>query len=53
MKIKLLKPATWRGNKHRSGSVHDVDQALAQKLIARDLAALHKDEEPDAPAASE
>lgn len=38
MKIKLTKKAEWGGASHKSGSTHDVDAALAAKLIARGYA---------------
>lgn len=38
MQIKLVKPAQWGGEKYRTGSKHDVDAALAGKLISRGLA---------------
>ena len=52
MQIKLKKKAQWEGVQHKAGSVHDVDAALAEKLIARGYAEEHVPvEEPDAPAA--
>lgn len=41
MKIKLTKKAQWDGTSHKTGSVHDVDAALAAKLIARGYAKEH------------
>ena len=41
MQIKLTKKAQWEGQSHKSGSVHDVDAALAAKLIARGYAKEH------------
>ena len=38
MKIKLTKKTQWDGVSHKSGSTHDVDAALAAKLIARGYA---------------
>lgn len=38
MQIKLTKKAQWGGQSHKSGSTHDVDAALAAKLIARGYA---------------
>lgn len=38
MQIKLTKKAQWQGQSHKSGSIHDVDAALAAKLIARGYA---------------
>lgn len=43
MKIKLIEPASWAGSKHRKGSVHDVDDKIAEKLIARGYAEEHVD----------
>lgn len=55
MQIKLTKKAQWEGQSHKSGSIHDVDAALAAKLIARGYAKEHtgKDavEDDDATAA--
>jgi len=41
MRIKLKKKAQWEGVQHNAGSVHDLDTALAEKLIARGYAELH------------
>lgn len=41
MQIKLTKKAQWGGQSHKSGSTHDVDAALAAKLIARGYAKEH------------
>lgn len=38
MKITLLKKATWAGKNHKAGSSHDVDRAVADKLISRGYA---------------
>ena len=38
MQIKLKKKAQWGGVQHRSGSIHDVDADLADKLISRGYA---------------
>jgi len=46
MIIKLTSKAQWGGKHHRSGTVHDVDVALAEKLIGRGLAT-SKIEEPE------
>lgn len=46
MKIKLTKAASWGGDKHRSGSVHDLDGKIAVKLIARGYAKAHDKDEP-------
>ena len=44
MKIKLLKAATVEGIAARAASVHDVVERVAQKLIDRGYAELHKSE---------
>lgn len=44
MKIKLLKNATIEGIAARTASVHDVVERVAQKLIDRGYAELHKSE---------
>lgn len=46
MKIKLLKAATVEGIAARAASVHDVVERVAQKLIDRGYAELHKSEQP-------
>jgi len=51
MQIKLIKKAQWGGKQHKSGGVHDVDAALADKLIARGYAEKHVVEDADASAA--
>lgn len=38
MKIKLLKKASWNGQSHKSGGVHDVPADIADKLISRGYA---------------
>jgi len=38
MRIKLLKSAQWGGKTARQGSTHDVDDAMAHKLIERGYA---------------
>ena len=38
MQIKLTKKAQWGGQSHKSGTTHDVDAALAAKLISRGYA---------------
>ena len=38
MRIKLLKSAQWGGKTARQGSTHDVDDAMANKLIERGYA---------------
>jgi hypothetical protein len=38
MQIKLKKKAQWEGAQHKAGGVHDIDPALAHKLIARGYA---------------
>ena len=38
MLVKLTKKAQWGGDVHRAGSVHDVDDRIAEKLIDRGLA---------------
>ena len=44
MKIKLIKAATVEGLAARAASVHDVIERVAQKLIDRGYAELHKSE---------
>ena len=56
MKIKLTKAASWNGEKYRSGTVHDVDDKIANKLIDRGYAKVHGQDdvvevEQDAPSA--
>ena len=46
MKIKLIKAATIHGIKSRASSVHEVIDHVAQKLIDRGYAELHKSEQP-------
>jgi len=41
MLIKLLKKASWGGKSHKAGTVHDVCEITAQKLIKRDYAEEH------------
>lgn len=54
MQIKLLKKAQWGGKSYRAGSVQDVEDSLAAKLIDRDLAEVYIPAEVgDAPAADE
>lgn len=38
MIIKLLKKASWGGQNHKAGGVHDVHGDIADKLIARGYA---------------
>ena len=44
MKIKLIKDATIHGIKSKTGRVHEVIDRVAQKLIDRGYAELHKSE---------
>lgn len=54
MQIKLKKKAQWHGVQHKAGGVHDVDAALADKLIARGYAEVHvPSEDQDAAPVSE
>lgn len=46
MKIKLTKSASWDGEKYRSGTVHDLDDKIANKLIGRGYAKLHSKDDP-------
>lgn len=50
MKVKLTKAASWNGDKYRSGSVHDLNDKIANKLIDRGYAKPHtgKDVSEDA-----
>lgn len=41
MKITLLKNAAWAGKNHKAGSSHDVDRAVADKLISRGYAEIY------------
>ena len=38
MRIKLNKRCTWGGKSHKSGTTHDVEERIAQKLIERGYA---------------
>lgn len=51
MKIKLTKAASWNGDKYRSGTVHDLDDKIANKLIDRGYAKPHGEVDDDAPSA--
>ena len=58
MKIKMTKAAQWGGEFHKSGSVADAPNRVAQKLIARGYAleyveTVEKEAEPDATAVYE
>ena len=54
MQIKLLKTAQWGGKSYKSGTVHDVDALIGDKLVDRDLAEVHiPSEVKDAPTADE
>jgi len=53
MIIKLTKPAEWSGKKRKAGTVHDLLDGLANKLISRGLAKVHVEEVTDAPAVCE
>lgn len=54
MQIKLKKKAQWHGVQHKAGGVHDVDAAIADKLIARGYAEAHiPSEDQDAAPVSE
>ncbi len=44
MKIKVIKDATIHGIKSKTGRVHEVIDRVAQKLIDRGYAELHKSE---------
>lgn len=49
MLIKLTKKAQWASEVRRSGTVHDVDDRVAQKLIERGLATVKtKEDKPEA-----
>lgn len=49
MLVKLTKKAQWDGDAHRAGSVHDVDDRIAEKLIERGLAtAKIEEDKPEA-----
>ena len=41
MKITLLKKASWGGKSYKSGSNHDVDPSVANKLISRGYARVY------------
>lgn len=49
MLIKLTKKAQWGGEARRAGTVHDVDDRVADKLIQRGLATTKvEDDKPEA-----
>ncbi len=55
MMITLIKKASWGGKSHKSGSSHDVDDRVADKLIFRGYAEVYTppEEVEDGPASDE
>ena len=47
MLVKLLKKAEWNGGSHRSGTIHEVSNQVGNKLISREYAKLHENNEPE------
>lgn len=47
MLVKLLKKAEWNGESHRSGTIHEVSDELGNKLISREYAKLHENNQSE------
>ena len=47
MLVKLLKKAEWNGQSHRSGTIHEVSNQVGNKLISREYAKLHENNQAE------